>query len=519
MKIIYVFPALFALLISVSSCDKDFEKINTNPVLPVNMDPVYQFSSAQLYSVIETIHYQGEIVQQINTPYGGALEGGNRNTIIDAHTNADFNGLYPGSIRNLTDIINKLKNNPDRSNLYNMARIWRAYCYQILVDTYGDVPYTEASQGFSDASIFFPKYNEQEVIYKDLLKEYEEATDALVAGKDIVSGDLFYKGDITKWKKLGNSLLLRAGMRYTKIDEVKAKGIVAIAVDPGRGGVMTSNSDNAFIQYSSVYTNATNSLLTGGERHNYYLGKPFVDFLKSTNDPRILHIAVKYEIPTNPLKTAGAANTTPADQEGMPYGYDDASLPNAPGYPGKIGAAYKYSQCNRATVAKIDGQEFLVTYSQTQLLLAEASQRGYITTGTPKAYYEAGIKGQMTQTDNLYGISLNITPAQQDAYLLEPEVAFDPSRALEQINKQYWVASFMIWAEAWANFRRSGYPQLSPINYPGEDASVDAAGVGGFIHRLTYPLREISVNTVNVNEAKARMGGDDLGIRIFWDKL
>jgi len=77
----------------------------------------------------------------------------------------------------------------------------------------------------------------------------------------------------------------------------------------------------------------------------------------------------------------------------------------------------------------------------------------------------------------------------------------------------------MNWSESWANFRRNGYPQLSPINYPGEDASVDAAGAGGFIHRLTYPLREISVNTVNVNEAKARMGGDDLGIRIFWDKL
>ena len=89
------------------------------------------------------------------------------------------------------------------------------------------------------------------------------------------------------------------------------------------------------------------------------------------------------------------------------------------------------------------------------------------------------------------------------------------NRALEQINEQYWVASFLIWGEAWANFRRSGYPQLSPINYPGEDPSVTAGD--GFIHRLIYPLKEYSINTTNVKEAVTRMGGDNLGIHIFWD--
>lgn len=516
MKKIFVVPFLIIVILTLDSCDKNFEEINTNPILATTLDPVYLFSGAQQASAIPTYHYHGEIVQQIITPYGGVVEGGNRNTVIEANANATFNTLYTGPIRNLTDVINTLKDNPDKTNLYNMARIWRAYCYQILVDTYGDVPYSEAGRGFIE-STYLPKYDDQKAIYEDLLNEYQQATDALDTAKDIVKGDLFYQGDIPKWKKLGNSLLLRTAMRYTKVDEVKAKAMAAKAVDLARGGVMTSNDDNAFIQFNAIFTNGTSSALLSTERANYYVGKPFVDFLKTTNDPRLPYIAVKYEAPGNPLETAGAADTNPADQEGMPYGYDENSIAAAPGFPGKIGSAFKYSQYNRSTVMRIDAPEFFVTYSQTQLLLAEAFIRGYITTGDPKSYYEAGIKGHMTQTA-LYGVTLNITPAQQDVYLLQTEVAFDPARAFEQINEQYWVASFRNWAEAWSNFRRSGYPQLPPVNFPGEDPSVDAGDAGGFIHRLTYPLREKSVNTANVNEAITRIGGDNLGIRIFWDK-
>jgi hypothetical protein len=516
MKIKGIIPVLFSMLIGVSSCTKDFDKINTNPVQATNLDPVYQFSNAQQASAIASYHYQGEIVQQLITPFGGVLEGGNRNTVNEVNSNPGFNTLYTGPIRDLTDVITKLKDDPTRTNLYNMARIWKAYCFQILVDTYGDVPYTEAGKGYLE-STFLPKYDDQKVIYKSIMQEYQEATDALTVGKDVVAGDFFFQGDVVRWKKLGNSLLLRAGMRYTKIDEATAKSTVAKALDPARGGVMASNADNAFIQFNATYTNGTSSALLGGERANYYVGKPFVDYLKTRNDPRLGLIAVKYDAPSNPLATAGLADINPADQEGMPYGYDESSLASTPGFPGKIGSAFKYSQFNRATVFRIDAPEFLVSYAQTELLLAEAVQRGYIATGTAKDHYEAGIKANMTQKA-LYGDNVQITTDQQNAYLLEPLVAFDPTQALKQINEQYWVASFRNWTEAWANFRRSNYPQLLPIKYAGEDPSVDAGDAGGFIHRLPYPLREKSVNTVNVKEATDRMGGDNLGVRIFWDR-
>jgi hypothetical protein len=86
--------------------------------------------------------------------------------------------------------------------------------------------------------------------------------------------------------------------------------------------------------------------------------------------------------------------------------------------------------------------------------------------------------------------------------------------ALQQINEQYWVALFLNGTEAWANFRRSGFPVLQPNSYPNADPSVK----DGFIRRLPYPIREISVNSANYNEAVARMEADNLATRIFWDK-
>ncbi|MDX9930778.1 MAG: SusD/RagB family nutrient-binding outer membrane lipoprotein, partial [Bacteroidales bacterium] len=438
MKIKYPVLFLIALLAGLNSCDKDFEEININPVAMTTMDPVYEFADAQRNSARTDHTYPGQIVQQIITPYGGVLEGGNRNTFNDSNANGTFNGLFQGPVRALVDVIEKTKDDPVRSNLYNMARIWKAYCFMLLVDTYGDVPYSEAGRGYLDAT-FLPKYDDQKVIYADILKELEEATDALDATKVKASGELFYKGDIAKWKKLGNSLLLRAGMRYTKYDASVAEAAAAKAVDPSRGGVMSSNDDNAFIQYSDVFTFGLGNTLNGGERHNYYVGAPFVDYLKLTNDPRMLFTVVKYEIPTNPLATAGAANTNPGDQQGMPYGYDETTLLNAPGFPGKIGAAYAYSQFNRATVAKTTEKFFYVTYACTQLLLAEAAHRGYITTGTAEEYYEAGIRGALSQHGNDYGEAYASTVEQQDAFLAGAEIAFDPDRALEQINSQYWV--------------------------------------------------------------------------------
>src|SRR5690606_21738284 len=112
----------------------------------------------------------------------------------------------------------------DRANLKNMMRIWKAYILMTHVDSHGDVPYSEAGKAYLDG-IYFPKYDDDAVIYEDLYNEIKEASAALNPAGDIVNADLIYGGDITKWKRMSNSLLLRLGMRYSKLNPTKAASI------------------------------------------------------------------------------------------------------------------------------------------------------------------------------------------------------------------------------------------------------------------------------------------------------
>jgi hypothetical protein len=156
---------------------------------------------------------------------------------------------------------------------------------------------------------------------------------------------------------------------------------------------------------------------------------------------------------------------------------------------------------------------FLVTAAQTNLLLAEARFRGWITSSTADQYFSDGIKAHMDQMA-LYDLNSAVAGADRDNYVTaNPLVVGDE---LEQINTQYWIASFLNGPEAFANFRRSGYPALTPNPY-GQPNNPDVPN-GTFIRRLTYPTSELSVNTTNVNEAITRQGADKLSTRVWWDK-
>ncbi len=507
MKTIYLY--LFLIAIILNSCDKGFIETNTNPVSPIALDPAYLFANSQVSAMIYNIQYQSPIAQQITTVFTGVLEGGNHNVWFEpGDGNSVWGYMYP-CINYLTDIMSKTKDDPARSNMYNMARIWKAYCAQVLVDTYGYVPYSEAGQAYLNG-IFLPKYDVDATVYDDLLKELSEAVAALDATGSIEKNDLFYAGDIAQWKKLGNSLLLRVAMRYSKVDQAKAQQYVTIAVNPSNGGLMSSVEDNARIVCSPSYLAPTAGSWNGTERANFYIAAPFIDLLKNTNDPRLKVIAVKYEFPANDLATAGNADTDPANQIGMPMGYNDATISSAPGYPGMSGAAWKYSQVNRTTLGKSDATYFFVTYCQTQLLLAEAVQRGWAT-GDVQEIYNAAVKGGMDQMAQFDALA-TISPADQDTYLAANP--FDPAKALEQINTQYWINSFAEGQEAWSNFRRSGFPALVPNPFPGADPET----YGDFVHRLQIQSSERSVNVANYNAMVTAMGPDDFATRVFWDK-
>lgn len=502
--IIYIFS--FALMCFVSSCDKGFDELNVNKTAATSVNPVFILNNAAINASVpaQTVQYEMSIVQQMVSPNSGVLTGANFNQDNREATSATWQRYYRSVIRNTIEVINATKTNAARANLYQMARILQAYSFMILTDTYGEIPYTEAGAGYI-SQIVLPKYDTQQTVYAGIIKELTEATTALDATKTIETADILYGGDIAKWKKFGNSILLRAGMRLSKVDAAQAQQIVGKAL---AAGVMTSNSDNAFIKHDANYTNGVGQMLNSTEAANFYMGAPFLDFLKKTNDPRIKSIAVRYVgAASGPEQTAAKASIDPNVQIGMPFGYDNNSI-SVPFKAAGLNSFYEYTQVDRTRLAKNTAAMFFVTFAQTQLLLAEAAQRGWIT-GNAADFFNAGIKAHMEQLATV-DVNSAVPTTAIDTYLQEnPLIA---TSALEQINTQYWVASFMNGPEAFANFRRSGFPLLAPNPFPGKSIK------GNFIRRLTYPNSEISVNSTNVKEAISRMGADDLDTKVWWDK-
>ncbi|HXB92818.1 MAG TPA: SusD/RagB family nutrient-binding outer membrane lipoprotein, partial [Puia sp.] len=242
--------------------------------------------------------------------------------------------------------------------------------------------------------------------------------------------------------------------------------------------------------------------------NGYRLNQTFVDFLRNSGDPRLSYLAT---VCANPSQPADKGDTTYGRQLGQPGGYDAPfsktafDLVNAPNWTGNQN---DYSVVNRYTFARLDAPTFFLTYGETQLLLAEAAVRGWIT-GTAVAYYNSGVQAAMQQLQSQAGAGPS--NAVISAWLaIHP---YDPASGLQQINEQYWVAGFMDENECWANWRRSGYPLLQPVNYP-------ANVTGGTIpRRFTYPQNEASANTANYNAAVGRLtDGDKMTSRVWWDR-
>ena len=507
MKKIFNYIGVVLLIFLFASCEKDLDKLNTNRTSPTVIDPVFQLNTAMVNNSFPgaTLVYDIGIVQQIVTPNSGVLAGANFNQDNRDITQQMWQAYYRNVIRNTKDIINRTKALPDRSNLMNMTRIFQAYTFMILTDNYGDIPYKQGGGGYTD-TVFFPAYDSQQDIYTDIIKELTEASAALSATGRIETGEVMYSGNIDKWKKFGYSLLLRAGMRLSKVDPAKAEQTVKAAF---AGGVILNNADNAVMRHDANYAQPIGNTLNSTEAANYYLTEPFVNYLKSTNDPRLSAIAIRYKgAKSGPEQTVDKGTTVAAEQTGMPIGYDNAGIIAVAAARG-MSSFYEFSQVDRRRMVKLASPVFFVTAAQTQLLLAEARHRNWITTGTVQGYYEAGVRAHMEQMAT-YDAASAVAPADIQAYLTANP--FNAATALQQINTQYWIASFLNGPEAFANFRRSGFPALTPNPYPGKTIA------GTFIRRLTYPNSEISVNTQNVNAAITRMGPDNMDTKVWWDK-
>jgi hypothetical protein len=486
-----------------SSCDEGFNEVNTDDTAISKVEVVLQLNAAIAASGLQAdqIRCESSITKQQMRIFTGVGACGNFNVDASADvSNTNWNQAYQVRLKNLNDALTRSDPN---TNLHQMLRIMRALTFMIVTDSYGDVPYTEASAGYTQG-IVFPKYDKQEFIYtsdKGILKELQNAAAALDPAKPTDTRDLLYNGDVSKWKKLGNSLLLRAAMRLTKVNPTLARQYVQSAVS---GGLMASNSDNAILRHSSDYPNSEGSRANGGNSHFQYLVADFVNHLKSTSDPRLAAIAVRYPNATSSTgQTEANADRNPANQVGMPMGYDNVSIVAVATAAG-LRSFYAYSQVDRTRMSALTAPSFIATYGLQQLLLAEAAHRGWVT-GSAATFYSAGIRAHMEQFAE-YGASAAIPAAAITTYVTNNPL--QAGKELEQINTQYWIASYHLPTETFANFRRSGFPVLSPNPLKGDLGSGEQ-----FMRRFGYPNTEKSLNP-NISTGTTP---DRIDTRVWWD--
>lgn len=517
-SILRIFTVATALFVA-SGCDTNFEEINIDPtkLSPANMNFNYLFTSAQMITSGNSdangyedwrnnLIYGATMIQHLSSTTG--YWAGDKYTYNPSYNSAYWDANYPNSIKYIVDVTEQIKDDPARANFYHIARIFKVFMFQRMTDMYGDIPYFQAGKGYTQG-VTRPVYDPQSAIYDDMLNELKSAAESIdVNGLNTLGdADLMYSGDPVKWKKFAYSEMVRVAMRLSKVDPSKASEWVKVAVN---GGVFTSNDDNALVQHQAVpWNQATNGngwILADRDPDATRVSKTFIDLLKNTDDPRLPFIAT---VSANPNNTADKGNNDPDIQIGQPNGYDlgntATNIENAPNWPGNQNL---YSIVNRNTFSRLDAPTFFLTHGETQLLLAEARERGWITTGTTEEYYNEGVTASILQL-NQTGATL--TSGDAETYLTNNP--FDAGNALEQINTQYWITTFMDEYEAWANWRRSDFPVLTPVNYIGNVTN------GQIPRRFTYPQGEAGVNTANYQEAVSRIaGGDVMSGRVWWDK-
>ncbi|SHG43872.1 Starch-binding associating with outer membrane [Salegentibacter echinorum] len=336
------------------------------------------------------------------------------------------------------------------------------YAWHVLVDMFGDIPYTEALQA---EEFPLPKYDDDMAIYEDLINRLNAVDAMLSAGNGYTTADVVYGGDMAKWQMFANSLKLRLGMRISDVNPGLSQSTVESAVT---GGVFTSNADNATVEYqgNDPYGNPLWEDLVLSGRSDFLASNTIIDYMNELDDPRR-----------------------------MVY-FDQ----NIEGYEGGIyGASNNYgSYTHVGEILKQPTREgILLDYAEVRFNQSKAADLGYSVGGDAETHYNAAITASM----EYWGVA----DGEISAYLSQPAVVYDGSVA--QFAKQYWLAMYDNPFQGWSVWRKYDAPEL---NVPADlESDVPL--------RYTYPVDETNLNEENYKAAAEAIGGDDTQTPVFWD--
>ena len=356
-----------------------------------------------------------------------------------------------------------------KANQLAMIDIMQVYAYNILVNSFGNIPYKEAL----DPNNLFPVYDDAKTVYTDLLKRLADDISKLNTASIgfAAADDLIYGGSVSKWAKFANTLQMKMGMVIADVDNATAKA----AVEASDTKAISAAADNALLKYLGTSPN-TNPLYTDivlGGRSDYIAAKDLMDPLIALSDPR---------------KTLYFGTNNAGDYAG--------------GIVGKVNTFADFSKPS-TKVSAADAPLIFADYVETEFLRAEAKERGYAVAGTAEQHYINAITASILYWGG--------TDADAATYLAQPAVAYATATGgyKQRIGFQKWIALYNRPFDGWVEVRRLDYPALT----------LPVGALSGFPNRFPYPGNEQQLNGTNYTSAAAIMGNDKVETKLFWDKF
>ncbi|MBJ2126512.1 MULTISPECIES: SusD/RagB family nutrient-binding outer membrane lipoprotein [Flavobacterium] len=480
---------LISFIALFSSCSDDFGNMNQDTKNPTTTSPEFLFTNAEKFMMdqvtstsvnFNVFRLYAQQWTEVQYPQETQYDLTGR-TIPDRHWATYYRDVlrdfkeaktllleqkasYTGTADGLVVIENKLA----------IIDILTSYCYGILVDTFGDVPYTEALDIENHPQ---PKYDDAQTIYRDLLTVLTNASHKLDQSADSYgSADLIYGGNTAKWAKFANSLRFRMAIMMDDVDHAYASTQALAAKEDG---LITSSADGAYMPYATNTTN-NNPLyldLVASGRNDFVPADTFVNKLNALSDPRRSKYFTEYPEGSGQYK-GGVYGTVNIYGN---FSHITETIKD-PVYPGVI-----------------------FTYSEVEFLLAEAVERGIAVGGTAESHYNAAVTASLQD----WGVAAGDIAA----YLTRSDVAYATATGTwkQKIGEQSWIAYYNRGFEAWTSYRRLDFPALvaPPVTF-GDITEVPK--------RYSYPGIEQTLNAANLEAAVAKLGNNAVTTKLFWDK-
>ena len=542
----YIRIAKVSLLVAVmfvASCTDNFEEINNDPNRASDVQPTGILTQAQrwiaydYYDSWQGLRMNGVIaqtwVQRTYTEEDLYDFSGRLGTV------ANFFNLTYRISELLNQIINITETNPNADGFgdVNMqiasVRILKAWLMFQNVQTYGDVPYTEANDVFNYPT---PKYDKQDFIYKDLIRELKECNTMLQGiNKGWTSGDVILDGDAEGWRRFANSLRLRIAIRLSNADPSFSASEATAAINDG---IIESNAQNAVFRFRGGGSpNESPKYNTYYSRMDFIPSWQFVNMLHGRDDDNI-----GFKNPFNGIVDPRFIQfvLSPADQAagvdppiysppiGLKGGDNDAvwsaigpKTDSDPDLRIRYGPTQGQSDNTLPRPVQATMWSTFMDYPNTAFLIAEHR-------GNDRAYFKSAIEASM----EMWNVPEDDATAYVDAVLAKFDLATEEGK-FEMIITQKYIHNFAHFdQECLFEYRRTGYPKSIVI--PGQKTGgeyiigttptnfifvpIPTSHATTFLNRHMYPNTEATYNKESLLEAIESMGGDTQLIKLYYAK-